>query len=209
MARVSPSFIAAWCVGVALAAASLTQAQPPGDHVVLVNNDLGMHCMNHYHANISVLPPYNTLQAQVVLRGDAITPPQIVTGQPHARVFIPWQHLLRRQDGFLGLRLRPFRRQPASQCRSDRKDPRRRLRRGRQPLRRRGNPSDALHGRRATVEVPYQVAQVILRDAGGTELARAYPVAPVSTEMNCVSTGCHSSEDQILNQHSTKGLRPQ
>ncbi len=56
-----------------------------------------------------------------------------------------------------------------------------------------------------TVEVPFQVAQVILRDQGGVELARSYPVAPVSVEMNCISTGCHSSETQILNMHEDEG----
>ena len=60
-----------------------------------------------------------------------------------------------------------------------------------------------------TVEVPYQVAQVILRDAGGIELARAYPVAPVSIEMNCVTSGCHASEQAILIQPRGRGrLRP-
>lgn len=52
------------------------------------------------------------------------------------------------------------------------------------------------------VEQPYQLAQVIARDGGGTELARATPVAPVSVQVTCVSTGCHSSENAILNAHS-------
>ncbi len=39
-------------------------------------NDLGMHCYNHDFQDLAVLPPYNTLWAQVIKRGD---PPQIVT----------------------------------------------------------------------------------------------------------------------------------
>lgn len=47
-----------------------------GEYVLLGFNDLGMHCCNHDFQDLAVLPPYNTLWAQVVKRGD---PPQIVT----------------------------------------------------------------------------------------------------------------------------------
>ena len=52
-------------------------AGPNADRYVLLSwNDLGMHCYNRDFANLAVLPPYNTLWAQVVKVGD---PPQIVT----------------------------------------------------------------------------------------------------------------------------------
>ncbi len=47
-----------------------------GQYVLLGWNDLGMHCYNKDFSNLAVLPPYNTLWAQVIKRGD---PPQIVT----------------------------------------------------------------------------------------------------------------------------------
>ena len=50
-----------------------------GTHVVVAWNDLGMHCMNQYHLNFSVLPPYNNLRAQVIQRGDISTLPRIAT----------------------------------------------------------------------------------------------------------------------------------
>lgn len=46
------------------------------NYVLLGWNDLGMHCYNHDFQDLAVLPPYNTLWAQVIQRGD---PPQIVT----------------------------------------------------------------------------------------------------------------------------------
>src|SRR5512132_2844530 len=49
------------------------------NYIVLVNNDLGMHCMNQDHSRMSILPPYNNLQAQVIMRGGAATPPEIIT----------------------------------------------------------------------------------------------------------------------------------
>jgi hypothetical protein len=47
-----------------------------GQYTVLAWNDLGMHCLNPGYDKGVVLPPYNTLWAQVIKRGD---PPQIVT----------------------------------------------------------------------------------------------------------------------------------
>jgi hypothetical protein len=49
---------------------------PPSAYIVLGWNDLGMHCYNRDFQDLAVLPPYNTLWAQVVKRGD---PPQIIT----------------------------------------------------------------------------------------------------------------------------------
>lgn len=39
-------------------------------------NDLGMHCMGPNYSNFSILPPFNTVHAQLVLQGDK---PQLVT----------------------------------------------------------------------------------------------------------------------------------
>jgi hypothetical protein len=47
-----------------------------GAYVVLAWNDLGMHCLNPTYNEAVILPPYNTLWAQVIKRGN---PPQIVT----------------------------------------------------------------------------------------------------------------------------------
>ena len=47
-----------------------------GDYSVFAWNDLGMHCLNPTYDTLVILPPYNTLVAQVVQRGD---PPQVVT----------------------------------------------------------------------------------------------------------------------------------
>lgn len=45
-------------------------------YVVFAWNDLGMHCLNPTYDQAVILPPYNTVWAQVIRRGD---PPQIVT----------------------------------------------------------------------------------------------------------------------------------
>lgn len=47
-----------------------------GDYIVLAWNDLGMHCLNPSYDTAVILPPYNTVWAQVVKRDN---PPQVVT----------------------------------------------------------------------------------------------------------------------------------
>lgn len=46
------------------------------EYVVFAWNDLGMHCLNPSYDTAVILPPYNTVWAQVLKRGN---PPQIVT----------------------------------------------------------------------------------------------------------------------------------
>ncbi len=50
--------------------------QMSGDYIVLAWNDLGMHCLSPSYDELVILPPYNTVWAQVVKRGD---PPRVVT----------------------------------------------------------------------------------------------------------------------------------
>lgn len=57
--------------------ASRPQPSPQGPkYIVLAWNNLGMHCYNPDFSNLAILPPYNTLMAQVIKVDE---PPQIVT----------------------------------------------------------------------------------------------------------------------------------
>jgi hypothetical protein len=53
-------------------------ATPLGTHVLLGWNDLGMHCSNKWFRDLAVLPPYNTLYAQVLRRGSVTEPPVLL-----------------------------------------------------------------------------------------------------------------------------------
>ncbi|MBP1626675.1 MAG: hypothetical protein H6Q00_1150 [Holophagaceae bacterium] len=57
-----------------------SSSNPPsggsGTYVVLAWNDLGMHCLNPSYDQAVILPPYNTVWAQVIRRGN---PPQVVS----------------------------------------------------------------------------------------------------------------------------------
>lgn len=58
-------------------------------------------------------------------------------------------------------------------------------------------------------EDPFQLGLLKLSNISGDSVAYAQPVIPVSNEINCVSSGCHISEQSILNQHSEEaGFNP-
>src|SRR5512135_314452 len=55
---------------------SAVRATSKGSYLVVAWNDLGMHCLNPEYDTAVILPPYNTLWAQVIQRGN---PPKLVT----------------------------------------------------------------------------------------------------------------------------------
>ena len=158
-----------------------------GEYVVLSWNDLGMHCYNRDFQDLAVLPPYNTLWAQVVKKGD---PPQIITEDITVTYEFPdntysvgksnfWQYDLQ----LFGVDLPPN-----------------------VGLTGNGMSGDmALHGDHFEADgipltefsdsdlnnpYPYQLAEVIVYGTSSeAELARLTTVSPVSTEMNC--DDCH------------------
>jgi len=176
-------------------------AEPLGNYIVLSWNDLGMHCMNRDHDQISILPPYNDLNAQVILRGSATTLPQLVTSGVTLEYSIPgntysvgktdfWTYApalfgvsLPPDVGLTGLCLSGVFTLHGTRYEAI------------------GIPITPFTDAAPTVEDPYQQALVIALDGDGMELARSRPVIPVSTEVNCVSSGCHGSVTQILDEH--------
>lgn len=176
-----------------------------GTHIVLTWNDLGMHCMNQDHDQISILPPYNDLVAQVIRRGDASTLPAIVTNGLTLEYSIPgntysvgktnfWDYDVQLfgvdlppNVGLTGNGLSGVFDAHAGYFEAD------------------GIPVTPFTDAAPTVEDPYQQALVIVKDANDRELTRAWPVIPVSVEVSCVSGGCHSSINNILNMHEDEG----
>ncbi len=174
-------------------------------HVLLVANDLGMHCMNKDHAILSILPPYNTLNAQVIQRGDADNLPSIITEGVTLEYSIPgntysvgktdfWDHDLE----LFGVDLPPNVGLTGNGLTGE-------FEAAGDFWLAEGIPLTPFTDAAPTVEDPYQQGLVILRDAQGNELTRARPVMPVSTEVTCVSSGCHSSEMNIIHEHDDEG----
>ena len=165
----------------------------PGDIAVISWNDLGMHCYNRDFDDLAVLPPANTLWAQVVRVGN---PPQVITTGVTVEYSFPDNTNSTSKSNFWSTN-------PYTPVQNAQK-----LFGLSAPL-----PADmGLAGKglagtmdaqsdyfeakwiplteysdsNPTVRDPYQLATVVVRDAATrAELARTQVVAPVSTEMHC------------------------
>ena len=170
-----------------------TETALQDEYVVLAWNDLGMHCYNANFDELAVLPPYNTLWAQVIRVGD---PPQIITeaitvsyifadnstsvtksnfwdlspysGVQNAEQLFGLPSPLPDDVGLPGFGLAGEMEAAGDYFIAE------------------GIPltefSDSAPGQSA----PYQLATVVVQDAStGAELARVETVAPVSSEMHC------------------------
>lgn len=88
------SLLVAGCIPGGLERLALSEGQDSvspqvissGAYTVLGYNDLGMHCMNNDFSEICVLPPANTLRAQVIQRGED---PVITTSGVQVNYSIP------------------------------------------------------------------------------------------------------------------------
>lgn len=161
------------------------------EYVLLGWNDLGMHCYNYDFQDIAVLPPYNTLWAQVIKRGD---PPQIVTDQVNVEYSFPdntysvgksnfWTYA---QDLFnlpsplpdnIGLTGNGLSGEMEAVINDH--------------FVAEGIPLTEFSDSAPNSAAPYQLAELVASDANSGEiLAELTVVAPVSTEMHC--DYCHS-----------------
>jgi hypothetical protein len=180
-------------------------AAQPGDTIVLAWNNLGMHCMNQWFNTIAVLPPYNTLLAQVIRRGDALTLPEILTSGLTLEYSIPGNTYSVGKTDFWNYDVQLFGVDLPPNVGLTGKGMTGVLDPVGTHFIAEGIPITPFTDATPTIADPYQQALIIVRDGGGQEIARSAPVIPTAVEMNCISSGCHSSETQILNMHSDEG----
>lgn len=205
---VSARSLACLCITVlflCLVPTATVAALPAGNYVVLSWNDLGMHCMNQSHANLSVLPPYNNLYAQVIHRGDAYTLPMILDQDATVEYSIPGNTYSVGKTDFWTYAQHLFGVSLAPNIGLTGKGLSGRLDFHADHFSAEGVPLTPFTDAAPTVEDPYQQALVVLRDSNGFELARSRPVMPVSVELRCVSAGCHASEAALLSEHAGPG----
>ncbi len=155
-----------------------------GDYVVIAWNDLGMHCYDDDFSVFSILPPYNTLWAQVIKRG---TNPEIITDGITVEYSFEnnttsvgktnfWDY----EDKLFGVNLQPDTGLKAKTL-SDTMDP------AGDHFIAEGIPLTQFNDDGTTNY--YQTAIVTVKAADGTILAQTRTVAPVSNEMHC--SNCH------------------
>lgn len=193
-------------ISVAVTLTIIISKTPENDeYIVIAWNDLGMHCANKDFSTLVVLPPYNNLKAQVIKRGSETSLPQIVTTGIRVTYEIPgntysvgktnfWDYA----EQLFGVQLAPNIGLKGAGLSGD--------------MTANGNffmvegiPITPYTDVDLTNEDPYQLALVKVYDMDGKLLASTKPVIPVSNEIGCVSSGCHSSEQSILNHHEQEG----
>jgi hypothetical protein len=168
------------------------------DYIVVGWNDLGMHCMDPSFEDFAVLPPYNTLWAQVIKRGSE---PEIVTqgvtveysiidntdstsktnfwdinpnsGMQYAQELFGLPAPLPDNVGLAGFGLSGEMHTDDDHFVAE------------------GVPLTEYRDSDPTTPYPYQLAELVAKDSNGNVLATTQTVAPVSTEMNCQN--CHDN----------------
>ena len=183
-------------LGAALLIAALLPGQGPPR--LLGWNDLGMHCMDGDMSVFSILPPYNTIRAQLVVGGHLVTTGNYTV--TYEAVADPtgsinrssigktdfWQHVqalfgvsLPLDQGLAGFRMPGAANTPQAMA----------FHASKPDWSAEGIPMTPIDDNGAMR--PYPLLRLVARNAQGTAVASTDIVVPVSAEMACVS--CHGS----------------
>jgi len=179
-------------------------------YIVLAWNDLGMHCLNPTYDKDVILPPYNTLWAQVIKRGN---PPQVVTASLRLEYSLlnnTYSYGKRSYGQFWDNCMHLFGVGLPRDRGLNLEDP---------------NIHNSLSGTMVVkgshfqvngIPVtpvdddntwnPLQVAEIVVKDnSSGAELARTRATVPTSDEINCKR--CHGAGEvkPVLEEHSQEG----
>ena len=164
-----------------------TSSAHAAQYIVLAWNDLGMHCYNRSFRDLAVLPPFNTLWAQIIAVGD---PPRIITEGISVTYSFPdntysvgksdfWDY----EDKLFGVDL-PANTGLTGKGLSGTMD-----RVGNHFIAE-GIPLTEFQDSAPSVPYPYQLAEIVVKENSTNSIvANQTTVAPVSSEMRCDS--CH------------------
>lgn len=158
-----------------------------GQYIILGWNDLGMHCYNKDFQDLAVLPPYNNLWAQVVLRGGS---PQIVTEGITVTYSFPDNTYSVGKSNFWSYATQLFGVNLAPNIGLTGNGLSGQMDRVGNHFVAEGIPLTEFSDSAPTTAQPYQMAIITVKDLSGKVLATNQIVAPVSTEMRC--DRCHS-----------------
>lgn len=175
------------------------------DYVVLVWNDLGMHCANKDFSKIVILPPYNNLISHVIKKGTTTSWPEVVTAGVEVSYEIPgntysvgktnfWDY----EDQIFGVTLPDNIGLTGAGLNGQ-------MEVNDNAFTIEGIPITPYTDANLETEDPFQLALIKARNSQGFVLASTQNVIPVSNEISCVSSGCHTSENNILDMHSDDG----
>jgi len=156
---------------------------PAEKYIVLAWNDLGMHCYNRDFKDLAVLPPFNTLWAQVI-RVD--NPPQVITTGITVEFFFENNTYSVGKSNFWTYDVELFNDDLPDNVGLTGTGLFGDMTLAGDHFEAVGIPLTEFNDGDHITPYPYQLATVVVRQQGtNLELARAKVVAPVSTEMHC------------------------
>ncbi len=174
-------------------------------YVVFAWNDLGMHCLNPTYDQAVILPPYNTVWAQVIQRGN---PPRIVTAGLTAqyRIVNNTQSYSKRSYGqFWDHAKKLFGTELEHDKGLNLADPG--LHNGLSGEMVNRNDHFEVNGIPLTpvddsgTWSPYQIAEITIKNTSGTVVAQTRTTAPTSDDINCAKCHGTSAFADILQKH--------
>lgn len=176
------------------------------DQYILIGwNDLGMHCSNKYFSKVAVLPPYNNIFGQLIKKSTGQLPQIITTGYKieysipgntysvgktdfwtYAQQLFGLPNPLPPNIGLTGKGLTGQLDMMTGYFKAD------------------GIPVTPFQDNNWNTESPFQLIHLVARNIStNVILATTDVVIPVSNEVGCVQSGCHASEQSILNNHES------
>jgi len=175
-------------------------------YVLIGWNDLGMHCANKDFSKIAILPPYNNIYAQLVKNSPG-QKPQLISSGVIVEYSIPgnsysigktnfWTYA---QNLFGLTNPLPDNIGLTGKGITGVLDPLDNY------FFARGIPVTPYQDSSLNKETPFQLIHLVARDSASlTVLASTDVVIPISNEIGCVQSGCHPSEQSILDNHPVK-----
>lgn len=172
------------------------------DYILIAWNDLGMHCSNGDFSKAVVLPPYNNVMAQVILKGSSTSNPQIIAQDslvidyeiPGNTYSVGKTNFWTYDQTLFGVNLPDNVGLTGEGLTGS-------LTKFTDYYMVEGIPLTPYQDTDLVNESPFQLGLLTLKNLQNDTLATTQPVIPVSNEINCVSSGCHSSQQNILNEH--------
>jgi len=184
---------------------SFNSDQRDDTYLIIGWNDLGMHCSNKDFSKIAILPPYNNLNAVVIKKGTATTLPEIVISGITVNYSIPGNTYSVGKTNFWDYELPLFGVNLPDNIGLTGAGLTGEMDVDNGAYVKEGIPITPYTDANLVEEDPYQLALFEVFDAQRNMIATTQNVIPVSNEINCVSSGCHSSENDILYEHDDDG----
>jgi hypothetical protein len=195
------------CCVIAVCAIFLPSRQARAQEYYLLGwSESGMHSFDKDFSKIVFLPPGNTVRAQLVIHDPGQFQPRVVTAGYTVEYSIPGNSFSAGKTNFWTYAKQLF---GLAQTLPDNvglsgKGLAGVLDTTGTFFEARGIPLTPFQDSNLVSEQPYQLIRLVARATGSsTILATTDVVIPVSNEIGCVQSGCHSSDQDVLNDHES------